>query len=236
MQTNTKKETLKQYLICQEVIDPMAQPTIIYSGPSDMCGDLPAGKLGNQAGGFPFKVLGHTWPSSEHLYLLGYWSGPEAENVTIQQDVLSAKSGYAAKRFKKNKHKKEARPDFKEWRHEWMLWGVWQKCIYNEDFRKLLLSTNNARIVEVVKKDPVWAAWYDENGKLVGANGMGKILMICRHGLLAGRKPSINEDLLNAVGIWILGERVQFPGNGYMSIEEAKVLAFQIAQKIYDEN
>ena len=224
MQTYTSKENLKQYLTRQEVVDTSIQSVISYSGPQDVCDGFPAGKLGNQAGGFPFKILGHTWPSSEHLYLLGYWSGPEAGNVTIQQDVLSAKSGYAAKRFKKNKHKKEARPDFKEWRHDWMLWVVWQKCLYNEDFRRLLLSTDNALIVEVVKKDPVWAAWYNEEGKLVGANGMGKILMICRHGLLTGRKPSINEDLLNAVGIWILGERVRFPGNGYMSIEEGRIL------------
>lgn len=227
MQTYTSKENLKQYLTRQEVIDTSIQSVISYSGPQDVCDGFPAGKLGNQAGGFPFKILGHTWPSSEHLYLLGYWSGPEAGNVTIQQDVLSAKSGYAAKRFKKNKHKKEARPDFKEWRHDWMLWVVWQKCLYNEDFRRLLLSTDNALIVEVVKKDPVWAAWYNEEGKLVGANGMGKILMICRHGLLTGRKPSINEDLLNAVGIWILGERVRFPGNGSMSIEEGRILTLK---------
>lgn len=227
---------MKQYLTHVEVIDPTTQPIICYSRPSDMCGDLPAGKLGNQAGGFPFEALGHTWPSSEHLYLLGYWSGPEAKNVAIQQDVLSAKSGYAAKRFKKNKHIKHTRPDFKEWRHEWMLWVLWQKCLYNEEFRKLLLSTNNAYIVEVVKKDPVWAAWYDENGKLVGANGMGKILMICRQGLLTGRKPSINEDFLNKVGIWILGKRVQFPGNGYLSIEEDRILTLTCVMRIYNEN
>ena len=236
MQTCTSKEKLKQYLTRQEVVDTSIRSVISYSGPQDVCGGFPAGKLGNQAGGFPFKILGHTWPSSEHLYLLGYWSGPEDKNVAIQKDVLSAKSGYAAKRFKKNKHKKEARPDFYEWRHEWMLWVVWQKCLYNEDFRKLLLSTDNARIVEVVKKDPVWAAWYDEDRKLVGANGMGKILMICRHGLLTGRKPSIDEDLLNSVGIWILGERVQFPGNGYMSLEEGRILTLVNVLKIYDEN
>ena len=210
MKTFSTPKDIKQYLLRQDVVDPLAQQVISYSGPSDMCGDLPAGKLGNQAGGFPFKALGRTWPSSEHLYLLGYWSGPEAENVAIQQDVLSAKSGYAAKRFKKNKHKKEARPDFKEWRHEWMLWVVWQKCIYNEDFRKLLLSTNNARIVEVVQKDPVWAAWYDENGKLVGANGMGKILMICREALQTNTSPMINNNLLNTLDIWILGRKISF--------------------------
>ena len=72
---------------------------ITYSRPSDQCGDFPAGKLGNQAGGFPFEALGHKWRSSEHLYLLGYWSGPEEANIAIQRDVLSAPSGYAAKRF-----------------------------------------------------------------------------------------------------------------------------------------
>ena len=195
MQTFTKKEEMKQYLTKVEVIDPTAEPIISYSRPGDMCGDLPAGKLGNQAGGFPFQALGYEWKSSEHLYLLGYWSYSNDEaHRAIQMDVISAPSGYAAKRFKKPKYIKQARPDFKNWRHEWMMWVVWQKCKGNAEFRELLLATGTATIVEVVKNDPVWAAWYDEDGKLVGANGMGKILMLCREAL---RKDSTPFDFID---------------------------------------
>lgn len=183
---------------------------ITYSKPGDICGDFPAGKLGNQAGGFPFDALGRTWRSSEHLYLLGYWSGPEGANIAIQEDVLSAPSGYAAKRFKKPKHIREARPDFKEWKHDWMTWVVWQKCLGNEAFRNLLLATGDAEIIEVEKNDPTWAAWPDANGNYVGENGMGKVLMACREALRNNTAPSINTNLLNSSNVWILGQKVQF--------------------------
>ena len=202
-------QELKQYLIRQDVINPDAQPIIHYSAPNSMCGDFPAGKLCNMAGGFPFEALGYQWRGSEYLYLLGYWSAsPSEQNNAIQHDLLSATSGYAAKRYKKNKHKSQARPDFLQWRHEWMLWVVWQKCLGNTAFRELLLATGDALIVEVVERDPVWAAWYNTEGQLVGANAMGKILMLCRDALRSGVPPMIDTAKLNEVGIFILGQRV----------------------------
>ena len=205
----TSPQDLKQYLTRQDVINPAAQPVIYYSAPGDMCGEFPAGKLCNMAGGYPFEALGCRWKASEYLYLLGYWSASDTEQTaTIQQDVLSAPSGYAAKRFKKNKHKSQARPDFLQWRHEWMLWVVWQKCLSNTAFRELLLATGEALIVEVVKRDPVWAAWYNTEGQLVGANAMGKILMLCRDALRTDTSPMIDTATLNRVGIYIFGKRV----------------------------
>ena len=183
---------------------------IIYSRPGEVNDGFPTGKLGNMASGFPFEALGRTWKSSEFLYLLGWWSGSDTANIAIQEDVLSAKSGFAAKRFKKAKHKRVARPDFVDWRHEWMTWVVWQKCIGNADFRELLLATGDNTIVEVVKRDPVWAAWPDENGNYVGANGMGRILMACREALRTNTVPAIDTNKLNEAGIWILGQKVQF--------------------------
>jgi hypothetical protein len=56
----------------------------------------------------------------------------------------------------------------------------------------------------------VWAAWPDENGCYVGANGMGKILMLCREALRTNTAPAIDTDKLNAVGIYILGQKVTF--------------------------
>lgn len=186
----------------QEQIDPAMMKVIRYSGPNDEYGFL-----GNMKGGIPFTALGQNWRSSEHLYLLGEWSLADQED--IQRDVLSAPSGYAAKRYKKAKHKKEIRSDFSTFRHHWMLWTVWQKCS-NPDFRKRLLSLpDDAVIVEVEKNDPVWAAEEQPSGILKGANAMGKILTICRRHLAEGTMPPIDTEMLNNAGIYILGHRIE---------------------------
>ncbi len=106
-------------------------------------------RLSNMAGGFPFEAVGHTWPTSEQLYLAGEFTDPK-----IQQELLQAKSGYAAKRFIKAKYKKAVREDFPTFRLQWMLWVVWQKCKCNEAFRKLLLSLpDDAILVEDTTTD-----------------------------------------------------------------------------------
>ncbi len=116
-------------------------------------------RLSNMAGGFSFEVVGHIWPTSEQLYLTG-----EFTDSQIQQELLKAKSGYAAKRFIKAKHKKAVREDFPSFRIQWMLWVVWQKCKGNEAFRKLLLSVpEDAILVEDTTTDnqgtaEIWGA------------------------------------------------------------------------------
>lgn len=92
-------------------------------------------RLSNMAGGFPFEAAGRTWATSEQLYLAGEFTDPD-----IQEELASAKSGYAAKRFIKAKHKKAVREDFADFRLQWMLWVVWQKCKGNAAFRQLLTS------------------------------------------------------------------------------------------------
>ena len=116
-------------------------------------------RLSNMAGGFPFEAAGRTWPTSEQLYLAGEFTNP-----SIQQELLEAKSGYAAKRFIKAKYKKVVREDFTTFRLQWMLWVVWQKCKGNEAFRKLLLSVpDDAVLVEDTTTDnqgtaEIWGA------------------------------------------------------------------------------
>lgn len=96
--------------------------------------------LCNMTSCYPFEVEGVKWRSSEELYLAGEFSNDTAEHLTIQEELRAAKSPYAAKRFVKGKHRKEVREDFTEFRTQWMLWCVWQKCKGNIDFRRKLLS------------------------------------------------------------------------------------------------
>ena len=186
-----------------QVIDPHQESLITYSRPGDAWG-----KLGNQACGFPFEALGRIWKNSEFLYLAGRWSMENQSDT--QKDICSAPSGYAARRFKYAKHQKTMRKDFESFKQDWMLWVIWQKVRGNKDFQELLLSTGDATIAEVEKKDRVWALVREADGLLRGANGMGKILMLCRDCLRKGTEPQIDYDLLNKSNIYIFGERVQF--------------------------
>lgn len=195
----------------EEAFDPQTLNLLTYNGPKDTCQGFASGKLCNMAGGFHFNLFGVKWYATEHLYLCGEWSEAGERSVEIQEYVRSLPSGVYAKRCSKGKYKAEIRPDFATFRYDWMLWRVWQKCLLNKDFAALLRSaTDDAVIVEVVKKDPVWATYSDADGIIRGGNAMGKILTICRRCLITGTEPEINRQLLNNVGIYILGNKVEF--------------------------
>lgn len=97
-------------------------------------------RLSNMAGGFPFEFNGTTWKDSERLYLCGEYSNYTIRHRLIQQELIDSTSGYAAKRFVKSKFRKEVREDFPTFRLQWMLFCMWQKCKFNRDFQRLLLS------------------------------------------------------------------------------------------------
>lgn len=195
----------------QESLDPQSLNLLTYSGPKDTCQGVAIGRLGNMAGGFHFNLLGVKWYGTEHLYLCGEWSTEGERSVEIQEYIRKIASGVYAKRCSKAKYKAEIRTDFTSFRYDWMLWCVWQKCLLNREFAMLLRSIpEDTVIVEVVKNDPVWAAYPDSEGIIRGGNAMGKILTICRHCLITGTEPDINRQLLNEVGIYILGNRVEF--------------------------
>ena len=195
----------------QEVINPNELRLLQYSGPKDTCEGIASGKLGNMAGGFHFELFGVKWYGTEHLYLCGEWSEEGEKSIEIQKYIRKIPSGVYAKRCSKAKYTDLIRKDFTQFRHHWMLWCVWQKCLLNKDFAMLLKSIPEDRvIVEVVKDDAVWAAYPDEEGILRGGNAMGKILTICRRCLKNNTQPEIDTQLLNNAGIYILGHKVRF--------------------------
>ena len=195
----------------QESLDPQSLNLLTYSGPKDTCQGVATGRLCDMAGGFRFNLWGVKWYGTEHLYLCGEWSTEGERSVEIQEYIRKIASGVYAKRCSKAKYKAEIRTDFTSFRYDWMLWCVWQKCKLNREFAMLLRSIpEDAVIVEVVKNDPVWAAYPDSEGIIRGGNAMGKILTICRQCLITGTEPDINRQLLNEVGIYILGNRVEF--------------------------
>lgn len=111
-------------------------------------------RLTNMAGGYPFEFGGATWRDSETLYLCGEFSDSSEKHLAIQEEMHRQTSGYAAKRFIKTKYKSHMRQDFADFRIQWMLYVVWQKCKGNTEFaNKLTLIPQNAVIIENTTKE-----------------------------------------------------------------------------------
>lgn len=111
-------------------------------------------RLTNMAGGYPFEFGGATWRDSETLYLCGEFSDSSDKHLAIQEEMHRQTSGYAAKRFIKTKHKSHMRHDFADFRIQWMLYVVWQKCKGNAEFaNKLTLIPQDAVIIENTTKE-----------------------------------------------------------------------------------
>ena len=97
-------------------------------------------RLSNMAGGYPFSFGGATWHDSETLYLCGEFSDASDKHLSVQKEMQRQTSGFAAKRFIKKRNSNLIRQDFADFRIQWMLYVVWQKCMGNADFANLLLK------------------------------------------------------------------------------------------------
>lgn len=110
-------------------------------------------RLTNMAGGYPISFAGITWHDSEMLYLCGEFSLDTPRHQDIQEQIRNQKSGFAAKRFIKNKYKDLIRQDFADFRIQWMLFVVWMKCKGNAEFARLLSQiSQDAVIIENTTK------------------------------------------------------------------------------------
>ena len=110
-------------------------------------------RLSNMAGGYPFSFGGATWHDSETLYLCGEFSDASDKHLSVQKEMQRQTSGFAAKRFVKNKYKRFIRSDFSTFRIQWMLFVLWMKCKGNADFANmLLLLPHNVIIIEDTTK------------------------------------------------------------------------------------
>ena len=107
----------------------------------------------NMASGYPFSFDGATWHDSETLYLCGEFSDASDKHLSVQKEMQRQTSGFAAKRFVKNKYKRFIRSDFSTFRIQWMIFVVWMKCKDNADFANmLLLLPHNIIIIEDTTK------------------------------------------------------------------------------------
>ena len=123
-----------------------------FAKASDMANGINV-RLSNMADGYPFSFGGVTWRDSETLYLCGEFSDSSEKHLLVQEDMQRQTSGFAAKRFIKKRNSNLIRQDFADFRIQWMLYVVWQKCMGNADFANLLLKLpHDAIIIEDTTK------------------------------------------------------------------------------------
>ena len=119
----------------EETYDPQTQYIWCFKHVDDIVEGMVL-NLGNMVSCYHFEVDGVEWRSSEELYLSVEFSCATPEHKMVRKALRAAKSPYAAKRFVKAKYRRLIREDFPEFRTQWMLWCVWQKCMGNECIKR----------------------------------------------------------------------------------------------------
>ena len=105
--------------------------------------------FGNMNGGYPYKMHGVEFPTSEHAYIFGLFSNNTPEHIAIQRELLSEPNGYNAKKIVRKNNRRQHRADWWGFNLEWMLYCVWEKANQCSEFRELLMAIpEGATIIE----------------------------------------------------------------------------------------
>lgn len=96
--------------------------------------------LGNMVSGFPLTINGVRFHNSEAAYIAGMFSDGSERHLALQEALAANTNGFMAKKALRRQNECWAREDFPTFCKEWMLYVVWQKCVTNKDFRRLLLA------------------------------------------------------------------------------------------------
>lgn len=145
------------------------------------------GELSNMASGFPIDFNGILRiPSSEALYQMMRYT----EYPNIQYEIANTNSGMAAK-MKSKRYRHLSRGDWKKKRVIIMRWCLHMKYVSNRStFHAALKSTEDLEIVERSRKDDFWGA-IEMDGRLIGANILGRLLFELRSSVYAKKEPKI---------------------------------------------
>jgi ribA/ribD-fused uncharacterized protein len=130
------------------------------------------GEFSNFAG-YPIKLDGKTWPTSEH-----YFQAQKFADQAYGEEIRKANSPMIAARLGRSR-KQKLRNDWESVKVEVMRKAVVAKFTQHENLKELLLSTNDAKLVEHTTNDSYWGDGGDDSGK----NMLGKILMEVREQL-----------------------------------------------------
>ena len=118
----------------------------------------------------PIKLVGKTWPTSEH-----YFQAMKFVGTPDEEEVRRAKSPMIAARMGRSR-KRPLRKDWEAVKDSIMHEAVLAKFTQHADLREVLLRTGDAKIVEHTQNDNYWG----DGGDGSGENKLGLILMRVR--------------------------------------------------------
>jgi N-glycosidase YbiA len=124
---------------------------------------------------YPIVVEGKTFPTSEH-----YFQAQKFQNAAYQKKIRKTQSPMHAATLGRDR-KVKLRPDWESVKVDVMRTAVRAKFNQHEVLKDLLLSTDDAKLVEHTEGDAYWGDGGDGRGK----NMLGRILMEIRSELRA---------------------------------------------------
>lgn len=119
---------------------------------------------------YPIKLDGKNWPSTEH-----YFQAQKFQDAAYQQKIRKTSTPLQAAILGRDRRQK-LRCDWESTKISVMRNALWAKFTQHEELKELLLSTNDARLVEHAENDSFWG----DGGNGKGKNWLGRLLMEVR--------------------------------------------------------
>lgn len=172
--------------------------------------------IGNFSTDHELDLCGEHFYHSESAYIVGLFSQNTEESIRIQREVQYEKSPMDAKYTVRAKYTKQgkSRKDWDDFKHQWMLYVIWQKCLSNDDFAELLrLTPKDVFIIENTtnqtngrKEDDSSDYWGAKNKALEDGHDLIEREVELANPTMAARElkklKSIERNKINNIGVW----------------------------------
>ena len=172
--------------------------------------------IGNFSTEHALDICGEHFYHSESAYIVGLFSHNTEESVKIQRELQYEKSPMDAKYRVRAKYVilGKSRKDWDDFKHQWMLYVVWQKCLTNSDFAELLrLTPKDVIIIENTtnqtngrKEDDSSDYWGAKNRELQDGHDLIEREVELSYPSMAAKElkqlKSIERNKLNNIGTW----------------------------------
>ena len=172
--------------------------------------------IGNFSTDHELDLCGEHFYHSESAYIVGLFSQNTEESIRIQREVQYEKSPMDAKYTVRAKYTKQgkSRKDWDDFKHQWMLYVVWQKCLTNAEFAELLrLTPKDVFIIENTtnqtngrKEDDSSDYWGAKNKALEDSHDLIEREVELANPTMAARElkklKSIERNKINNIGVW----------------------------------
>lgn len=142
-------------------------PTIRFYSVSDAYGEF------SNFAAFPIALGGARWPTSEH-----YFQAQKFEDARYRETIRKANTPMIAARLGRER-KQKLRRDWESVKVSVMRQALHAKFTQHESLRTLLLSTDEAKLIEHTDNDAYWGDGGDGSGR----NMLGQLLMELRAAL-----------------------------------------------------